>query len=105
MLRTGDTLENARIATPDQGSVGTAGRPVRNGTVRVFKDVVSGRTFDGPGLRLFGLFDGFGARLGAVWARRSPRQSAPGATPKPANAVRRGSLPSTGSCSSWTPTP
>ena len=50
MPRTGDILGYARVSTPDQDLSGQRDRLNRTGAVRVFEDVVSGRTFDRPGL-------------------------------------------------------
>ncbi len=46
MPRTGDILGYARVSTPDQDLSGQRDRLARKGAVRVFEDVVSGRTFD-----------------------------------------------------------
>ena len=48
--RTGDVLGYARVSTPDQDLSGQVERLRQEGAVRVFEDVVSGRTFDRPGL-------------------------------------------------------
>ena len=53
--RTGDMLGYARVSTPDQDLSGQVERLRQEGAVRVFEDVVSGRTFDRPGLAA--LFD------------------------------------------------
>ena len=50
MPRTGDILGYARVSAPDQDLSGQRDRLIREGAVRVFEDVVSGRTFDRPGL-------------------------------------------------------
>ena len=53
--RTGDILGYARVSTADQDLSGQVERLSQEGAVRVFEDVVSGRTFDRPGLAA--LFD------------------------------------------------
>ena len=53
--RTGDVLGYARVSTPDQDLSGQIERLRQEGAVRVFEDVVSGRTFDRPSLAA--LFD------------------------------------------------
>ena len=50
MLRTGDILGYARVSTADQDLSGQEDRLIQNGAVRVFEDVISGRTFNRPGL-------------------------------------------------------
>ncbi len=53
--RTGDMLGYARVSTVDQDLSGQVERLRQEGAVRVFENVVSGRTFDRPGLAA--LFD------------------------------------------------
>ncbi len=48
--RTGDMLGYARVSTPDQDVSGQVERLRQEGAVRVFEDVVCGKTFDRPGL-------------------------------------------------------
>ena len=48
--RTGDVLGYARVSTPDQDVSGQVERLRQESAVRVFEDVVSGKTFDRPGL-------------------------------------------------------
>lgn len=50
MARDGDILGYARVSTPDQDLSGQRDRLVQHGAVRVFEDVISGKTFDRPGL-------------------------------------------------------
>ena len=50
MLRTGDILGYARVSTTDQDLSSQKDRLKRHGAVRVFEDVISGRTFNRPGL-------------------------------------------------------
>ena len=49
MLRTGDILGYARVSTTDQDLSSQKDRLKRHGAVRVFEDVISGRTFNRPG--------------------------------------------------------
>ena len=53
--RTGDVLGYARVSTRDQDTSGQVERLRQEGAVRVFEDVVCGKTFDRPGLA--GLLD------------------------------------------------
>ena len=50
MLRTGDILGHASVSTADQDLSGQKDRFIQNGAVRVFEDVISGKTFNPPGL-------------------------------------------------------
>ena len=50
MLRTGDILGYARVSTADQDLSDQKDRLIQNGAVRVFEDVISGKTFNRPGL-------------------------------------------------------
>ena len=50
MPRTGDILEYARISTADKDLSGQKNRLLQHGAVRVFEDVISGETFNRPGL-------------------------------------------------------
>lgn len=50
MADAGDILGYARVSTPDQDLSGQRDRLVQQGAIRVFEDVVSGKTFDRPGL-------------------------------------------------------
>lgn len=50
MTRTGDTLGYARVSTPDQDLSGQTARLKEAGAIRIFKDVVSGKQLDRPGL-------------------------------------------------------
>ena len=50
MARNGDILGYARVSTVDQDLSGQVARLEDIGAVRVFTDVVSGKTFDRPGL-------------------------------------------------------
>ena len=50
MLRTGDILGYARVSTADQDLSGQKDRLIQNGALRVFEDVISGKTFNRPGL-------------------------------------------------------
>jgi len=45
-----DVLGYARVSTPDQDLSGQRDRLTQKGAVRVFEDVISGKTFDRPGL-------------------------------------------------------
>ena len=50
MPRIGDILGYARILTADQDISGQKDRLIQNGAVRVFEDVISGKTFNRSGL-------------------------------------------------------
>jgi len=50
MKRAGDILGYARVSTADQDISGQKDRLVEAGAARVFEDVVSGKTFERPGL-------------------------------------------------------
>ncbi len=50
MARSGDILGYARISTSDQDLSGQIERLTKEGAVRVFEDVISGKTFERPGL-------------------------------------------------------
>lgn len=50
MPRTGDILGYARVSTPDQDLSGQRDRLIQHGAIRVFEDVISGKTFNRPGL-------------------------------------------------------
>ncbi|MCY4288561.1 MAG: recombinase family protein [Aestuariivita sp.] len=50
MTRTGDILGYARVSTVDQDLSGQRDRLLEYGAVRVFEDVISGKTFARPGL-------------------------------------------------------
>ncbi|MFV1590620.1 recombinase family protein [Phaeobacter sp. JH20_39] len=50
MKRTGDILGYARVSTVDQDLSGQKDRLLKQGAVRVFEDVISGKTFNRPGL-------------------------------------------------------
>ena len=50
MTRTGDILGYARVSTADQDLSGQKDRLLEYGAVRVFEDVISGKTFARPGL-------------------------------------------------------
>ena len=50
MPRTGDILGYARVSTADQDLSGQKDRLLQHGAIRVFEDVVSGKTFNRPGL-------------------------------------------------------
>lgn len=50
MSRTGDILGYARVSTADQDLSGQRDRLLTHGAIRVFEDVVSGKTFKRPGL-------------------------------------------------------
>ena len=50
MTRTGDILGYARVSTSDQDLSGQTDRLFEYGAVRVFEDVISGKTFTRPGL-------------------------------------------------------
>ena len=50
MTRTGDILGYARVSTVDQDLSGQKDRLLQHGAVRVFEDVISGKTFNRPGL-------------------------------------------------------
>ena len=48
--RTGDTLGYARVSTHDQSLAAQEQRLTQAGAIRVFTDVISGKTFERPGL-------------------------------------------------------
>ena len=50
MPRTGDILGYARVSTADQDLSGQKDRLLQHGAIRVFEDVISGKTFNRPGL-------------------------------------------------------
>ena len=50
MPRTGDILGYARVSTADQDLSGQKDRLIQHGAIRVFEDVISGKTFNRPGL-------------------------------------------------------
>jgi DNA invertase Pin-like site-specific DNA recombinase len=50
MLRTGDILGYARVSSADQNLSGQKDRLLQHGDIRVFEDVISGKTFNRPGL-------------------------------------------------------
>jgi DNA invertase Pin-like site-specific DNA recombinase len=50
MPRTGDILGYARVSTADQDLSGQKDRLLQHGAIRVFEDVISGKTFKRPGL-------------------------------------------------------
>ena len=50
MPRTGDILGYARVSTLDQDLSSQKDRLLKNGAIRVFEDVISGKTFKRPGL-------------------------------------------------------
>ena len=50
MTRTGDILGYARVSTVDQDLSGQKDRLLQHSAVRVFEDVISGKTFNRPGL-------------------------------------------------------
>lgn len=50
MTQSRDILGYARVSTPDQDLSGQTERLLKKGAVRIFKDVVSGKNFDRPGL-------------------------------------------------------
>ncbi len=50
MPRTGDILGYARVSTVDQDVSGQKDRLLQHGAIRVFEDVISGKTFNRPGL-------------------------------------------------------
>jgi DNA invertase Pin-like site-specific DNA recombinase len=50
MVRTGDMLGYARVSTSEQDAGAQHERLQAAGALRVFEDVISGRTFDRPGL-------------------------------------------------------
>ena len=50
MTRTGDIIGYARDSTTDQYLASQRDRLFEEGAVRIFEDVVSGKTFDRPGL-------------------------------------------------------
>ena len=50
MTRTGDILGYARVSTADQDLTGQKDRLLQHGAIRVFEDVISGKTFKRPGL-------------------------------------------------------
>lgn len=53
MPRTGDILGYARVSTADQDLSGQKDRLLQHGAIRVFEDVISGKTFNRPGLAAF----------------------------------------------------
>ena len=50
MQRTGDILGYARVSTDEQELSGQKDRLLQHGAIRVFEDVISGKTFNRPGL-------------------------------------------------------
>ena len=50
MEKSGDVLGYARISTSDQDATNQRDRLEAAGAIRVFEDVISGKTFDRPGL-------------------------------------------------------
>ena len=50
MPRIGDILGYARVSTADQDLSGQKDRLLQHGAIRVFEDVISGKTFNRPGL-------------------------------------------------------
>ncbi len=50
MTRTGDILGYARVSTVDRDLSGQKDRLLQHGAVRVFEDVISGKTLNRPGL-------------------------------------------------------
>ena len=48
MTRTGDIIGYARVSTADQDLTAQRNRLVKEGAVRIFDDVISGKTFDRP---------------------------------------------------------
>ena len=50
MARNGDILGYARVSTSDQDLSGQRERLEEHGAIRVFEDVISGKTFERPGL-------------------------------------------------------
>ena len=50
MTRTGDIIGYARVSTTDQDLTAQRDRLVQEGAVRIFEDVISGKTFDRPGM-------------------------------------------------------
>ncbi|MGY9039646.1 MAG: recombinase family protein [Rhodobacterales bacterium] len=52
MTQVGDLLGYARVSTSDQDLSGQIGCLTKEGAVRVFEDVISGKTFERPGLTL-----------------------------------------------------
>ncbi|WP_323011155.1 recombinase family protein [Paracoccus sp. (in: a-proteobacteria)] len=50
MARVGDILGYARVSTADQDLSGQKDRLLQHGAIRVFEDVISGKTFNRPGL-------------------------------------------------------
>ena len=50
MTRTGDIIGYARVSTTDQDLTAQRDRLVQEGAVRIFDDVISGKTFDRPGM-------------------------------------------------------
>ena len=50
MPRTGDILGYARVSTAEQDLSGQKDRLLQHGAIRVFEDVISGKTFNRPGL-------------------------------------------------------
>ena len=50
MPRTGDILGYARVSTAEKDLSGQKDRLLQHGAIRVFEDVISGKTFNRPGL-------------------------------------------------------
>ena len=50
MTRTGDIIGYARVSTADQDLTAQRNRLVKEGAVRIFDDVISGKTFERPGM-------------------------------------------------------
>ena len=50
MPRIGDIIGNARVSTTDQDMAAQRDRLFEEGALRIFEDVISGKTFDRPGL-------------------------------------------------------
>lgn len=50
MPRTGDILGYARVSTVDQDLSAQKDRLLQHGAIRIFEDVISGKTFNRPGL-------------------------------------------------------
>ena len=50
MTRTGDIIGYARVSTSDQDLTAQQDRLAQEGAVRIFEDVISGKTFDRPGM-------------------------------------------------------
>jgi DNA invertase Pin-like site-specific DNA recombinase len=50
MARVGDILGYARVSTADQDLSGQKDQLIQHGAVRVFEDLISGKTFNRPGL-------------------------------------------------------